>query len=399
MHKKTAYYKSLNQELKTYHKAIPSLLLDLDRLDKNLEQLQTSLGKEQAFRIVVKSLPSPHLVQYIREKANTNKLMLFHQPFLSQLVKKGDEKVDILLGKPMPIKTVTYFYDHLEVANPNFDAFAQIQWLVDTEERIKQYIQLAQKLGRPLKLNIEIDVGLHRGGFSDRAALRKALQLFHLNKAHISFSGFMGYDPHVVKLPAFIRSQKKALQMANSFYKEFKELLKQEFPKFWSESLTFNGAGSPTMALHKSDSPLNDISLGSALVKPTTFDIPSLTSFLPASFIATPVLKKFEGTTLPGIEKAKGIFNFLSKKNRTSFFIYGGYWKADYIYPEGIQQNAIFGASTNQTMLNAPPDSDLEVDDFVLLRPHQSEFVFLQFGKILTVRNRKIIGEWEILKN
>lgn len=397
MQKDTDYYKAITQELKSYKRAIPFLLLDLDRLDKNLELLKSSLGKEKAFRIVVKSLPCPNLIQYIRERTATDKFMLFHQPFLSELAKDGDEKMDVLLGKPMPIKTAAYFYDNF--GNSNFDAFKQLQWLVDTEERIRQYLQLAEKLGKRLKLNIEIDVGLHRGGFSDKERLRSALKVFQQNKDRISFSGFMGYDPHVVKLPSFIRSQKKALGMANDFYTECKELLKQEFQELCAEKLTFNGAGSPTLALHHTDSPLNDVSVGSALVKPTTFDIPSLASFQPAAFIATPVLKKFEGTNLPGIEKAKGLFNFLSKKNRQSYFIYGGYWKADYVYPEGIQQNAIFGASTNQTMLNAPPDTELEVDDFVLLRPQQSEFVFLQFGKILTLRGGKIMGDWEVLKN
>ena len=210
----------------------------------------------------------------------------------------------------------------------------------------------------------------------------------------------MGYDPHVVKLPSMVRSQNKAVEMANDFYKECIALLQSDFPNLYREDLTFNGAGSPTIELHsKTESPLNDVSAGSALVKPIGFDIPTLKEYLPASFIATPILKKFEGTTLPAMEKMKSFLNLVNANNRQSYFIYGGFWKADYCYPTGVQQNALFGASTNQTMLNAPKNTKLEVDDFVFLRPHQSEFVFLQFGKILTLRDGKIVGEWELLNN
>ena len=40
---------------------------------------------------------------------------------------------------------------------------------------------------------------------------------------------------------------------------------------------------------------------------------------------------------------------------------------------------------------------ELQVDDFVFLRPHQSEFVFLQFGNILTLRNGKVSGAFSLL--
>ncbi|MEM6770171.1 MAG: hypothetical protein AAF597_06270, partial [Bacteroidota bacterium] len=177
-------------------------------------------------------------------------------------------------------------------------------------------------------------------------------------------------------------------------------LIRTQFPELWKEDLTFNGGGSPTLALHQTvDSPLNDLSVGSCFVKPTTFDIPTLVDFRPACYIATPVLKKFTGTTLPALENVRKMLNFVNSNHRQSYFIYGGYWKADYCYPEGIRPNRIFGPSTNQTMLNGPAEVPLEVDDFVFLRPQQSEFVFLQFGNILVLRGKQIVGEWEGLTN
>ena len=241
---------------------------------------------------------------------------------------------------------------------------------------------------------------MHRGGFEDLKDLKEALDLIELNPEFLELSGLMGYDPHVAKIPPIIRSRKKALQLSNTFYNKCKSLIKSDYPSLWKKDLVFNGAGSPTVGLHQdSDSPLNDISVGSALVKPATFDLDTLLDFRPAAFIATPVLKKMDGTTIPGLEHFRGLLNLFSSVNRQSYFLYGGYWKADYFYPKGIKSNKLFGESTNQTMINAPSDVLLKVDDFVFLRPQQSEYVFQHFGKILAFRNFKIVDEWDLLDN
>lgn len=314
------YFESLNQELKNQPRSIPFLIIDLDKLDQNIETLKSSIQPYIDFRIVVKSLPSLELIDYVMQKANTKKLMVFHQPFLSHLSKIHDNSVDILLGKPMPLKTAEYYYQTLKTPNGFFPT-KQLQWLVDTIQRIEEYIFLAKKINQKLRLNLEIDVGLRRGGFANLEDLKIALQLIQINSNQIEFSGFMGYDPHVVKLPKIIMSKEKALEKANNFYGKCIYLLKNEFPNLFHEQLTFNGGGSPTIELHHNkNSHLNDISAGSCLVKPTTFDIPTLKRSVPASFIATPILKKMKGTIIPGIEKMKGLLSFLKKKtdNRTS---------------------------------------------------------------------------------
>lgn len=391
------YFEQLNRTLKNHCRAIPFLLIDLDRMDDNIESFKANLKPNAHLRIVVKSLPSPQLIQYIADKLNTNHFMVFHQPFLSALTTILNRQADILLGKPMPIKTAAYFYNNIPSNAKNFNQFTQIQWLIDTKERALQYIKLSEELNHPLRLNLEIDVGLHRGGFQNLSALHEVLELIKNNRKKIAFSGFMGYDPHIVKIPQIIKSSKKSLRSSNNFFEACKKTVQEYFPQLWNDKLTFNGAGSPTLHLHNTPaSPLNDIAAGSCFVKPTAFDISTLSQYKPASFIATPVLKKMKGTNIPGLEKFKSILNFIDRKNAQSFFIYGGYWKADYCYPAQLQQNALFGASTNQTMVNAPKNCSLNVGDFVFLRPQQSEFVFLQFGKLIIIRNKKIVDEWEV---
>jgi len=391
------YFDQLNNCLKNYKSAIPYLIIDLDLLDENIKTLKAQIRPKAEYRIVVKSLPSLPLVDYVMHQAQSTNLMVFHLSFLTELIMHCKSDVDILMGKPMPIQSARYFYNHLQNPMQGFNPLTQIQWLIDTTTRLDQYLALAKGFGEKLRVNLEIDVGLHRGGFVDLQDLGKALGLIRDNKDYLIFSGFMGYDPHVVKLPPIVRSKEKALEMANNFYHECIDHLKVKFPSLYHSDLTFNGAGSPTIELHNSDhSPLNDLSAGSCLVKPTTFDIDTLTSYRPASFIATPVLKKLKDTLIPGIEKLKPIMSRLNATNKQSFFIYGGFWKADYWYPIGLKKNKLYGSSTNQTMVNAPPSAEIEVDDFVFLRPHQSEFVFLQFGNILVSRGHTVVDEWKV---
>jgi len=391
------YFKKLNFSLRNYKRSNPFLIVDLDKLDNNIDELKKLIPTHADYRIVVKSLPSIELINYVQNRAKTNKLMVFNQSFLSQLSLNGDEKLDILFGKPMPVRAAQYYYQTLQT-NKGFDPSKQVQWLVDTEKRIHEYIGLAKSIGQKILLNIEIDVGLHRGGFDNIESLRSALNSIKANQDYVAFSGFMGYDPHIVKVPSILLSRVKAFNYMKTFYNDCKSLVETEFPELWNKNLTFNGAGSPTVSLHNTvESPLNDISAGSFAVKPTDFDIDTLESFAPASFIATPILKKYDNTTLPSVEKFDGILNLFDPNMEQSYYIFGGSWMADYYEPKGLKSNPIFGKSTNQIMLNSSENTKLDVDDFVFLRPHQSEFVFLQFGEILCIRDANIVDEWSVL--
>ena len=392
------YFATLNESLKSYQRSIPFLVVDLDALDKNLQALKTMIPEGKTFRIVVKSLPSLPFVDYVMQQTGSKKLMSFHQPFLSRLCTYYGNDVDILVGKPMPVPTVAYFYKTLQTPK-GFNPEKQLQWLVDTPQRIEEYITLAKAQQLKMQLNMEIDVGLHRGGFDSLESLKIGLKLIAENKDVVTFSGFMGYDAHIPKVPSILLSREEAFSHECTFYERCKQVIRNEFSTLWKDTLTFNGAGSPTVALHNDpQSPLNDIAAGSFAVKPTDFDIDTLEKFAPAAYIATPILKKSATTVLPSLENFSSLFTLFDPNLQQSYYLYGGSWMANYHEPQGIKANPLFGKSTNQVMMNSSDETHLAVGDFVFLRPHQSEAVFLQFGNHLTTRNGKIIGEWEILQ-
>lgn len=390
------YFRDLNGELKNHGPYKPSMIVDLDKLDQNIKALISDIDERINYRIVAKSLPSPELLEYIMKTAHTNRLMLFHQPFMSHVVETFPN-ADILLGKPMPVKSAQLFYDKFSNAS-GFIPSNQLQWLIDTKERLSQYHSLSKKLNEKILINVEIDVGLHRGGLQKPEDLIPILDEILTDPDHLEFTGFMGYDPHVVKLPKIIKSPETAYKESQATYQSFIDILKDTYPQIDVNKLCLNGAGSPTVKLHKSSTVINDMAAGSCLVKPTDFDIASLQDFVPASYIATPVLKKCYHTSIPALEGFKRLFSRWDRNMEQTFFIYGGKWMADYESPQGLQKNSLYGTSTNQEMVNGSNKIKLDIDDHIFLRPHQSEFVFLQFGHLLAVKNGKIVEQWSILK-
>ncbi|MEM8765981.1 MAG: alanine racemase, partial [Pseudomonadota bacterium] len=205
------YFSTLNQLLKDAGPGRPSLIVDRARMNHNIDQLVSSVGPDKTYRVVVKSLPSIELLRHVTERANTQALMVFHQPVLN-LIAESFPQSDVLLGKPMPVQAARTFYEQhtkfLQRASPvstndaitaagAFDPAAQLQWLIDSPARLAEYQALAQALGIHMRINVEIDVGLHRGGLEDPAVLTAMLATIADNPEHLSFAGLMGYEPHL----------------------------------------------------------------------------------------------------------------------------------------------------------------------------------------------------------
>jgi D-serine deaminase-like pyridoxal phosphate-dependent protein len=388
------YFQALNRELKASGPMRPALVVDLDRLDHNIEVVRQFLVRSgKQLRLVEKSLPAPDLLRYIGERIGTRRLMSFHQPFLNHDARLFPE-ADILLGKPLPVRSAQLFYQ--QHSGP-FDPARQLQWLIDTPERLRQYLALAQGMGTRLRINIELDVGLHRGGVSDTAVLGQLLQLIADSPQHLEFAGFMGYDPFVgMNLPELLGTQDELLVKVMVLYQGYADFTRQRFPALWREGLTLNTAGSPSYRAHEHESLSNEVAIGTGLLKPSHYDLPALAEHVPAVYIATPVLKRTGALRLPALDEKSQLLSWWDINQRETFFIYGGNWQADLASPAGLQLSGLYGRSSNQELVNGSPAVGLGVDDQVFLRPTQSESVLLQFGDLLAVRAGRIVERWPV---
>lgn len=390
-----AYFSALNTLLKNQGPGRPTLVIDLDRLLANAQKLKAQQPKDKALRVVAKSLPAPKLIEAVAGAMGTNRLMVFHQPHLNALA-QDTPTADILLGKPMPVSAAVTFYKNL--GKTSFDPARQLQWLVDSPARVQEYQQLARQLGTRFRLNVEIDVGLHRGGVAEPAQLKPLLDLIAADPEHLELAGLMGYDAHVGKIPSIIETRDQSFGLACQRYRDFQQALKDSHPKLYSPTLTFNGAGSPTVRLHgDARSPLNEVSAGSCFVKPADFDLDLLADLEPAAFIATPVLKVLPGTNIPGLGRANGLLSAWNPNRDKTYFIYGGLWMAHYESPPGLIDNTLYGKSSNQAIVNSSTQVPLAVNDYIFLRPTQSEKVLLEFGDIAVVQGGQLKDWWPVL--
>ena len=387
-----SYFQQLQTALAHAELAEPVLVIDRDRLDANIDRLKTHLPQGMAYRIVAKSLPSAPLIEHVASRAGTDRLMSFNTNMVEQLIALMPE-ADQLLGKPIPLAAVKSIFERADTSGASALQH-KVQWLIDTPERLEQYEAFAASSGLSLRINLEIDVGLHRGGMEPGDALATALQLIN-NSEHLQLSGLMGYEPHLTKLPNLAGWPKRAKKGAADRFREALAQVSSVLGEGHSDAMIRNMAGSPTFGLYTDTDLANEIAAGSALVKPSDFDLPILKDFFPASFIATPAIKVSNGVRLPGLEYANRALG--KPKSGKTVFLHGGYWKADPVYPGGLKYSNLFGRSSNQEMLVAPKNSSLKVDDFVFLRPTQSEAVFLQFPKIAVFSGGYIVDQWQPL--
>ena len=380
-----AYFTALSNALREAGVANPVMVIDRARLNANIATVKQAVGdSHHALRVVAKSLPSPQLLDAVMTGTGTDRAMVFNGATLEQ-VGAARPQANLLLGKPLPAAQVAAFAkrhatDDAPASHPQF--------LADSGERLAQLIEIARATNRKLRVNFEIDVGLHRGGFASDQDLAAAVAMAHAEKL-IEPAGLMGYDPHVVKMPW----QSAALSAVHRRYESSRNVL-QEHLQADPRTLTLNTAGSPTYSLHLDDTNANELAVGSAFVKPADFDLPSLASHVPAAFIATPVIKAAGQTRIPGLEFLAPLLNLLDANSAQSFFIYGGHWLAKPESPKGLEYSSLFGRSSNQELLTGSSRVKLSQEDYVFLRPTQSEAVLLQFGDLLIYENGKIVDRW-----
>jgi D-serine deaminase-like pyridoxal phosphate-dependent protein len=378
------YFAGLSAALKRAGLMHPVLVIDRQRLSTNIAAIRSRVtAGKLPLRVVAKSLPAPGLLGAVMAGMGTERLMVFSAEMLLQLLPLHPQ-ADYLLGKPLPASEFARVIDRAGA-----EAIGGIQWLIDTPERLSAYGAVAKARNLTWRASLEIDVGLHRGGFTDPAAVAAATKAAASHGATIA--GLMGYDPHVPKMP----SPDGAFAAAQDAYRAMIGAVQEA--GLDPARLILNTAGSPTFVRHCAGTVANEVSVGSAFVKPGDFDYDDLGALQAAAFIATPVLKASSDQQLPGVEALSGPLHWWDPNTQRGFFIHGGHWLAKPVSPPGLEYSKLFGRSSNQELLTGSRQVELKVDDHVFLRPDQSEALFLQFGDIVLYDGGELAGTWPTL--
>ncbi len=371
-----AYFAALNAAVRDL--GAPVVVVDRVRLKANaLSIVERVRAAKLALRLVVKSLPCLPLLDAL--EAGTQRYMAFNTSMVAALWAR-DPATDVLLGKPMPIAAVRA----LHASAPAWGT--RTQWLIDTKERLAEYDAFAQEKGVTLAVSLELDVGLHRGGFADVAEVARALA----GHPRLELKGLMGYDAHVGKTPGPLRG--RAWSQVQERYRTAVDAVKAA--GFDPAALVLNSGGSMTFTRHLEGTVANEVAVGSAFVAPSDFDQEPL---LPAAFIATPVLKRVEPPHIPGLEALSGLRSLAMPETAKGVFVYGGNWLAKPLSPPGLGYSDLYGRSSNQELLIGSHDLQVSVGDCVFYRPTQSEAVLNAFGELVVVDGDKPLQRWPVL--
>jgi D-serine deaminase-like pyridoxal phosphate-dependent protein len=381
------YFIQLSEALRTAGIHQPCLVLDLDRLNGNITSIKSRLAPGLQIRIVDKSLPCLPLLDHIRTALETELVMTFHVP-VATAVAVAFPAAELLFGKPMPVGAARQALTKGALAGSG-GAASRMVWLIDSDERLAAYGALADELAIDLRFCFEVDVGLHRGGYRHPDALSLALKALQ-KYPRLHCQGIMAYEAHIGHVPGLFGGPKAAMAKAQSLIRQFVACLAPQ------QRAILNIGGSSTALLHDNSSGANEVSIGSAFVLPTDFDVPSLSALKPVVHIATPILKVVD-PEVPGLDGRSWILQKLGKFPKRGCFLYGGRWMAKAVYPPGLKPDKKFWHSTNQQFASLPDDSDVKPDDYAFLRPTQSEFMLQLFGPIAVYAGGRIAETWPVL--
>ena len=352
----------------------PALVLDHDALMHNLVHLAARLPQGYARRVVDKSLPAPDLLAAAMTGLATDRVMSFHLPLTAQVLARFAQ-AEVLMGKPMPAPATAAFRRTVAGAD-------RVIWLADGDARLRDLAAIAAADARPLRLAFEVDIGLGRGGYATPAALAAALE--QVPRAAV-VEGLMGYEAHTAALPRLLGQGARAQAAAMRRLAAFVAVLPH------GSRRVLNTGGSSTALTLPPGGPGNDLSVGSALLKPSDFDQPCNAALRPALFIVTPVLKTV-AHGLPGHPRLSAALRAARLIAPRIAFGYGGKWMARPVWPEGLGDSPFYAPSSNQqgwTLPRAAPTPTA-----IVLRPTQTEALIPAFPGMVVMRDGAVAEVW-----
>jgi len=396
-----ARFAAWNTELRLKDPGRDTVIVDLDAVDHNIGLVRATLGPQFGLRLVTKSLPSVGLIRHIMRVAGTNRVMSFSEGVLAALLDEFGWTIDALQGRPMPVEGA-------ERLLKDYSAAANVRWLVDTVDRATAYAALAKRSHTRLKVAVEIDVGLRRGGAINTGDLLNILAVIDANKKYLTFAGFMGYDGHVPYGGAFGFDPDTEFAAVHSRYKDFVNAGASAYPDMFSgNDLVFNSGGTNTYYRYTSDlvdTPVNDMAMGSGFVMPGDFSNLALLGHYPAEYLAIPVLKRIAPAEVPF---ALGLLPQMAQSDpnlEVAFFMQSGPGPVQVVYPPELVWNPLLpgggGACPqggdplgNQALMNGSQQLKLAVGDFIFGWICEGSALTM-WGSVQALRNNDIVQTW-----
>jgi D-serine deaminase-like pyridoxal phosphate-dependent protein len=386
------YFDGLAGDLDARGHGNPVVLIDLDRLDANVDEIAASIAPLR-YRIVEKSLPSIDLLRHVSLRSGSESFLVLHLPFLPALL-SAFPLADVVVGKTHLTRAIAQFFASLD-PSAHADAASRVVFLSDSAAGVGELRALATALGLTLRVAVDIDVGLRRSGVPSPDHLPPVLDALSADGS-IELAGFLGYDGHVAHVPTGAAGIDAAFTDAMAAYQTFVDVL-ADYPTLAANpNLIFQSGGSTTYPLYAtSETPVNDVAAGGGALRPGDYPDHVISALVPAIFVASSVLARYETPLLPFFDEAASARILGGRKGVT---LHGGGWPSRWSHPPDVRQAALVSDPTgislvpNQGLCTAPADTPLRVGDWVFQHPRQSDVLF-QFETIHLVRGGRLLEE------
>ncbi len=384
-----AYFSGLQALLQRDGDGVPSLVLDMDRVRANGAALRALWPAGHALRLAVKSLPCIPLLQRLSDELATQRFMVFHPGHL-RAVFDAFSSPDVLFGKPMPTRAVERALKSMRAHE-----IKSVRWLADTPARARELDALARASGCALRVALEVDVGLHRGGASSLDEIQAFRECF-ADGTSLQFAGLMGYDGHLGRIPWPLQRIPRSHARSMQRYRAYAQAV--EAMGWRRDDCVYNAGGSLSFMEYSVEDPTDDLTIGSALVKPAHFEDARLATLSCALWIATPVLKRVERFDPPDTEWLSGIASLVKGLRGPGVYVFGGRFHGLPASPTDLVQNLALGDSANQALFQLDQRSPLAVDDWVFFRPHESEATMDSMSSLWVRDGSSPLERWPTLR-
>jgi|LNFM01.1.fsa_nt_gb D-serine deaminase-like pyridoxal phosphate-dependent protein len=371
------YFSRLQAGLDREADGVPAIVLDLARIDANVDRVRSLWPRGHAVRLAVKSLPCIPLLERLAGRFGTERFMVFHPAHLLELFDCFSD-ADVLFGKPLPPRAVARAVEALGA-----ERVGRVRWLVDSARTASELAQVARTCNQVLRAAVEIDIGLHRGGASSAEDLAKIAEHFVGADARLSFAGLMGYDGHLGRVPwplqQIPRSHARSVQQYSTLIDAADRV------GLSSKDAVRNAGGSLSFMEYRDGDPSDELTIGSCLVLPAHFADKRLSALEPAMFIATPVLKRIERFVAPDGEWLGPVASLVRGLRGPGVYLFGGRFNARPISPADLVANVVLGDSANQALFQLDRGSSLEQGDWAFFWPEESEAVMDQLDCVWAI--------------
>ena len=367
----------------------PALFLDLAALDQNIRTVADFAGAQGwGVRPALKSFRSPALISYLLNRLPQPRGLVFGLREVDPIVAQAPRNTDLMTGYP---PTFGELADFLATKPPKGQRKHRLRILVDSVPLMEHIARLARTSRRrlPLEVAIEFDVGMGRGGVGDRAELQSCLDILRAERDRLRLTAVLGYDGHATLRGDQEYRELVATQAMDSYRTHLANLKELGADLYDEAALIRNGPGSSNYR-NWVGGPANEVGCGSAFLFAGYlnggYDTAGLAPALAlggavrritSDHPSVPVL----GIAQPGASEMEIIVQAVASPG-------------ELVHPPG---GRVDDASGGGDALIVPKGS-VELGDYVLYRPTQTEGAILSYHELLAVREGKVLRRWPVFR-